>query len=576
MKQNAVQADSGIQVYKKAILSLCILLFCSSTFANSFDELFLEAIRLKHKGEHHEAYLSLKAALALEPTSSAALYLISSYYLSLKQEEQALWSLQKAVDYAPDNLEYKRALAELSSGLGRYEEAIELFETLAKENPQNPMWQYHLCNLYLQQNQTDKAIRSFDILENNVGVNEALSLQKYQLYLSLNKNKEALKELENLAGKFPHEAKYQILLGDFYLDRQKNDKALSYYDKAAHLDPNDPYYFIAMSNYYEAIGDSAAAIGEIEKALKNPALDVESQLGILGRYINDIDDDPKDLETANRLFEILMANQSQNRELNQMYGQFLVLQGKMEEAKFQFQLVTEAMPEDLSSWINLLQIVLKEENTDEIISICESAIIYFPDIAEIYLYLGTAYFLKENHEKALSAYLNGLDAVPSENRRFLSIFAGQIADIYYQQGQKDQSFEYYKKSLSYESRNAGVLNNYAYHLAVEKQDLDDAERMAAVAIQIEPNNPTYLDTYAWVFYQKGNYSLAKFYIENALMKSQEPNADLFEHYGDILYKIGNIPKAVENWEKARLLLDEAGENSASLERKISEVLPISH
>ena len=65
-------------------------------------------------------------------------------------------------------------------------------------------------------------------------------------------------------------------------------------------------------------------------------------------------------------------------------------------------------------------------------------------------------------------------------------------------------------------KNVVVLNNYAYFLSLEKKDLKKAERMSALAVKLEPNNSTYLDTYAWIFFVQGNYTLAKIYIETAV------------------------------------------------------------
>jgi tetratricopeptide (TPR) repeat protein len=84
---------------------------------------------------------------------------------------------------------------------------------------------------------------------------------------------------------------------------------------------------------------------------------------------------------------------------------------------------------------------------------------------------------------------------------------------------------------------------------------------------MQPNNPTYIDTYAWVFFQEGNYSLAKFYIESAISNGGDNSPDILEHYGDILYKIGNTDKAVEQWEKA-LNAKEKGEDTDLLKKKI--------
>ncbi|MDR2683204.1 MAG: tetratricopeptide repeat protein, partial [Dysgonamonadaceae bacterium] len=575
-----MKADSGIRAFKGILTGFLSIGFCTVLLAaepplsyeeqHKFDCFFLDALRMKFRNEHTNAFNTFQYVLQIDSTSSAALYEISHYYLFLKKENQALEALQKAVFYSPGNFEYKSALAGLCRDLGKYKEAIALYEELIGEHPQDVELYYYLSNLYLQQNDSDKAIEALNGLENNLGVNEAVSLQKYRLYKSSGKNDEALQVIEALAARFPTESKYKILIGDFYLENQEFDKALSYYEQSAQTDTDNPYYFIAMSNYYEAQGDKEAAAQEIGKALKNPALDMDTKLGVLGRYIDGLDLESDDRNTANALFETLMEQHSQDKELNRMYGKFLLLQGKTEEAKFQLQVVTEALPEDIAAWTLLLDIVVKEGNPDEIARVCDGALVYFSDVPEFYFYKGTAYFLKQEYAKALEIYQEGLDVTPIENKMLLSTFAGQMADIYYQLGNREEAFAFYDKALQYNERNIVALNNYAYYLSVTKEHLDKAERMAAAAVKLQSDNATYLDTYAWVFFQKGNYSLAKFYIESAVSKSAQPSGEILEHYGDILYKTGNIDRAVSEWEKALPLKEAEGENTELLKKKIAD------
>ena len=84
-------------------------------------------------------------------------------------------------------------------------------------------------------------------------------------------------------------------------------------------------------------------------------------------------------------------------------------------------------------------------------------------------------------------------------------------------------------------------------------DLTKAERLSAKTIQKEPDNITYLDTYAWILFRKNSFSLAQIYIERAISlmnNSEEDSATIYEHYGDILFKLGKTEDAVIQWEKA--------------------------
>jgi tetratricopeptide (TPR) repeat protein len=274
----------------------------------------------------------------------------------------------------------------------------------------------------------------------------------------------------------------------------------------------------------------------------------------------------KETENAATLFETLIEQHPEKTELRLMYGGLLLVNGKMDEAKFQFQLVTEMEPGNAGAWQQLLDISLKKQDSKEIIRLCTRCIELFPKASEYYFYLAIGYSQEENFEKALETYQEGLQNVPAENKELQSTFYGQIGDVCYQAGWPEQAYEAYEQALKLNDKNISVLNNYAYFLSLDDKDLKKAERMSAQCIKLEPDNATYLDTYAWIFFKQGNYTLAKFYIESALKKDNTKSSELVDHYGDILFMSGNQEEAVVQWKKAL----EMGKKSEILNRKIAE------
>ena len=136
----------------------------------------------------------------------------------------------------------------------------------------------------------------------------------------------------------------------------------------------------------------------------------------------------------------------------------------------------------------------------------------------------------------------------------------------YKMGELQEAFELFDESVELDPDNHIALNNYAYYLSLAGKNLDKAERMSGKVIEMFPDNPTYLDTHAWVLFKKGDYSLAKFYMESAINNGGGENGTLLEHYGDILIKLNKTEEAVKNWIKARDL----GDASELIDRKIEE------
>lgn len=169
------------------------------------------------------------------------------------------------------------------------------------------------------------------------------------------------------------------------------------------------------------------------------------------------------------------------------------------------------------------------------------------------------------HDDALSAIGKGTVMVrDSLSKSQLYIMRAD----YHLQRNGDMSLVYsdYDSALVYNPSDVMAMNNYAYFLSLDGRDLDRALKMSAVTIEKEPLNATFLDTYAWILFRMKKYSQAREYLEKALQYMETPNPDLYEHYGDVMYKCGNTDEALENWHRALQLHSE----STVLERKIKE------
>ncbi len=113
------------------------------------------------------------------------------------------------------------------------------------------------------------------------------------------------------------------------------------------------------------------------------------------------------------------------------------------------------------------------------------------------------------------------------------------------------------------------MNNYAYFLSLRGERLDRAEELARKAVGSAPDDPTFLDTYAWVLFVKGQYTQARIYIDQTLRHAgDEPDANLLEHAGDIYFKCGEREAALGFWRRA-LKAGPDADRRAVLERKVA-------
>jgi len=139
-----------------------------------------------------------------------------------------------------------------------------------------------------------------------------------------------------------------------------------------------------------------------------------------------------------------------------------------------------------------------------------------------------------------------------------------LGDAYNATKAYEKSDRAYDDALAIDPNNSAVLNNYSYYLSLRKTNLEKAEKMSSLLIKNNPDNPTFLDTHAWVLYSRQKYKEARKVMERAVATGNA-TATHFEHYGDILFQLGDITGAVEQWEKARGL----NANSEILNKKIA-------
>lgn len=533
-----------------------------------FDYYFYEALNAKAIDKYDAAYDFLKYCMEIDSTNANVLYELGNYFTALNDKNKAVNYYRKAVDYDGNNYYYNLAYGMACVDLKQYSDAIVQFEKLIIEVPDNTELYVYLSEAYRMDGDLVNAISALDKLEQIVGLNEKISLHKYQLYTMLKQESQAFAEIQKYIEKDPNEIKYQILLGDLYLQAGKTNEAYLVYSKAKAIDPDDPYLISSMAEYYEKTNNKVAAENELQAALISSKMDIDTKLAILAQYVGSLQQNKKDTDAVNALFDTLMIQHPQEPKLNMMYGNLLMIQNKKDEARFQYKLFAEANPTNPVGWEQMLYTSFPD-SLNLTMEICKEALKYIEDQPQFYFYLGVSEYMEKNYTGALDALQKGVVYVDDSNPKLKADFYGQIGDLYYHLEKRDSAFVIYEKALAYDPSNLGVLNNYSYFLSLEKKDLDKAEKMSSMTVKADPANPTYLDTYGWVLFEQGAYTIAKIYIENAIKyseeKKEELSSEVLEHYGDVLYKTNEPEKALEYWIKAK---DKGDSKSGTLDKKI--------
>ncbi|WP_158098762.1 tetratricopeptide repeat protein [Barnesiella sp. An55] len=532
-----------------------------------FEYFYLEAERQKALGHNDAAFDLMSRAAEIDTTSAAARFFLAPYYLQLGLYDQARNDLRYAAEEYPDNYWYNVVYANFSQRSGQHDEAIRIWSRLLKKNPDKGEINSALAEAYTAKGDLKSAIACYDSLESSMGMMEPITIEKLRLYGYMGDKEAMVSEAEKLQHTFPQNTDYMRLLGDIYLEAGRDSAALSMYDRALSLEPENGYVYLSKAGYYEKKGDSIAYNNEIRNALLNRHVDVDTKLNIFRTYIVDLMKKNKELNRVDSLFVEMLEQYPQEEPVHSLYGMYLSSRKEFSRAEEQYAIATDLEPTNPDNWLQLIGLYLYQEKYPDVIRVGKRAIQYVPDQKDIYMYVAVASAQTKSYAEALEMLETGLTYVDEGDNGTKSFFYGQMGDVYHSSGNREKAYEMYDLALSYNASNIPVLNNYSYFLALDGSDLDKAERMSAQTVKAEPDNATYLDTYAWIFFKKGDYSLARLYMKNAIDKSPEPSAELFEHYGDILYMLGEVDEAVEYWQKA---LDLGSESADVLKEKIKQ------
>ncbi len=538
--------------------------------ARKYEYFFLEATKLKAMNNMSGAFELYRHALDINPEGPAALYEIAQLYLYLNQVPAAQQAMEKAVANDPTNYWYAQGLAGLYQQRGLNEKAIGVLEDMTKRFPNKQDVLFGLLELYGEQQDYDSMIGTLNRLEDKIGKSEQISMEKFRIYLAQQNHEKAFDEIESLVQEYPLDTRYQVILGDVYMQNGRDEEAYTVLRKVLDAEPDNPLATLSLASYYEKTGQTALYEQQLDSLLLNKQVTPEVKLNILRQLVFKAEQAKKDSTEIISIFDRVIAQDTEDTQIPMLYAQYLLTKQMEEQSIPVLEHILRLDPANTAARITLLGSAIRKNDFDWVIRITEPGVEVSPDVIEFYYYLGISYYQKEQYDKALEIFQKALQNLPEGvNKEVVSDFYSMIGDIQHTKNKMTEAFAAYDSALVYNSENVGALNNYAYYLSIKKKpteaELDKAEEMSHKTVKKEPTNSTYLDTYAWILFIKGNYAEAKLYIDDALRNEEEPSDVIVEHAGDIYYMTGDREGAVELWKKAK----ELGSESKTLKKKIS-------
>ena len=515
--------------------------------------IFVQAQSEKLKNNYDAFYDLLAYAHEIDPSNTAISYYMGMSMLRMNNTtkelcERGLGLMKEHFEAQPEDLYETTFYSDANMQLGHPEEALRALKVLNGHNPNRLELQVRLAEAYAQSGDYLQSNATYDSIAAIFGNAIQITSSKIDNFMALNDSAGALREMRGLLATAPQNDSYNIAMSGLFQHYGMTDSALYYLDRAQEYAPDNGYVYLTRAEYYSMAGDSVGYEQQIYNALTAEQLDVDSKLGVLLGYIRKHLAMEDTTQRIDNLFTDLIQQHPHEAKIHQLYSEYLYTKKDLKNAIEQLGYSLDVNPTDADGWRNMVILNMMDDNYAEAIKASEKAIEYNPDNIDLKMYVAGCYHQMKEYGKAIETYEKILSLTDSTDiDRRADLITG-MGDTYSEMKDTVRAIECYERALELDPLNSGALNNYAYFLAQRSEDLDRAERMAALAVKEDPENANFIDTYAWVYFAKKDYTKALLYIKRAVELDEDNH--LLEHYGDILWFNDDKEGALEQWSRA--------------------------
>ena len=527
------------------------------------EALYVDGVKYVILEDYTKALERLLRAYTLMPENAAVNYKLAEANLLSGNLRDATNYAEAAVHLDGKNPYYYLLLAQAQASQKQYDAATATYASLVQQVPNSGSYLFQLADLYIAQSKLPEALGTLDKAQAQFGALDEISFKKQQIYLRQNNLPLALKEGENLIASNPTEPRYVLAQAEMYAANNRLPDALRAAEQAQRLDPQSPQVHLVLADIYRQQKQQPEMEKQLRLALENPGLDIDQAMRILVGYLKQLPD-PKVSPLALELAATTVRSHPREAKAYSMAGDIQATAGKRREARDSYLHALRYDKSKYQLWQQLAVLDAELNQPDSLVRHTDQALEVFPNQAPLWFFNGVGYSLKHQPQQAVQALEHGRRlATGSADQQ--SQFDAQLGDVYNELKDYAKSDAAYDAALAADPANYGVLNNYSYYLSLRGEKLDKAKEMSGRTVAKFPDNDTYLDTYAWILYKQKNYAGAKESLEHALKTTKDPS--ILEHYGDVLWQLGEHSGAVAAWQRAR----KAGPGTSPLlDRKIKE------
>jgi len=530
---------------------------------NDYQYVLIEAVKQKNLGNLSEAVKLYNLVIKEKEDCDAAYYEVGTIYLMTNQFELARKNLETAYFLDENNKWYTLAYLNSLGALEDYETIAEILKEKKESDPEEVEWEYQLATVYFSMGKSRKAIRMLENIEKDRGFSEKITLLKASIYESDEKYDLAMDEVKKVMELFPEAIQFRIVAAELSMKSGDAAAAAGFYHKILDMDSTNIFALTNLTDYYRKENNFGKSLQYLALSFQSQQIDVKRKMAIMSYYLSDKEIINKYPEELDRLIQVFVGQHPDAFDGRLLVADFYIQTQDYGEA---FRHLEYFLAKNLGTFPMYMQAILLANAASlnsELIGICNTALRYYSDSADIRFFKAIGLYEEEMYEELIT----NLDSVSfnSFSQEEYVVQAQMLyAEAFYRLNDYTKSDSIFEVLIEEDPENYMVLNNYSYYLAERGEKLKQAREWSQKASWNNPDNATFLDTYAWVLYKMELYADAEKYILDALEKGGKNDPEVNEHAGDIQVALESFEIAKSYYQKAIIL----GGEKERLEEKI--------
>lgn len=554
--QEKDRKELELMIFRKVAYMMLLMLLWWPAHAQSentdYQYALIEAVKQKNLGNIPGAIELYKMVLEENSNVAVAHYELGTLYALMDNREKSVNHLETAVTMDPGNKWYFESYVDVLLMIQDFKTAQRLLKERISADKENVDHLYKLANVYFLDNKSRKAIKTLEKIEKEHGLSEKITLLKANIYEKKGDYKKALSEVEAILGRFPESVQFHVVAAELAMSSKDEDLAAMYYREVFDLDSLNIYALTNLTDYYREKKEFENSFFYLDKSFQSDEIDYDKKMAILSFYLSDEYFSRNYGKELENLLVTMMNKYPDRRDVHLFASDFFIQNMKYREALDALLPLLNKNQEKYALWRQGILLANATGRTEDLLKITSTAVEMYPDSAEMIFYKGIAEYENEKYEAVIHTFSNE-HLARVDDRELNSQARMLLAESYHQLEMYEVSDSIFREIIRSEPDNYLVMNNFSYYLSLREESLDEAEQLSRITIEKEPQNGTYLDTYAWILYKRGEFEEAEKYIMQALKWGGEGDLEVNLHAAEIHKALGNIPMARAFYQKALIL-----------------------